>query len=126
MIVARRGDLNYRVRQEEGKMLCVYHNGLKPCAVPSSRASVSNPTAGGPTDTVSWMQDTERSSQTAAVSEAVAAVPPPVAERGAFCHTVPGQWPEGGERAIPSEDAPEVVTAESSPAAQGAGRSALF
>ena len=43
VIVAKRGELNYRVRTDNGKMLCIHHNRLKPNTVPSPKVTSSGP-----------------------------------------------------------------------------------
>lgn len=88
VIVARRGDLNYRVRLEDGKMLCVHHNRLKPCTVPPSSTSGSDTAADGTTDPVSSSAAGERTIPSADVSEVETAVSPLAEERDSVPLTV--------------------------------------
>ena len=98
VIVARRGDLNYRVKLEDGKMLCVHHNRLKPCTVPSSSATGSGPTDGGAVDPVSSGSGAaERVSQSTSAPGVVTAVPPPVAERTRSSADPLGSSASGGD-----------------------------
>ena len=50
VIIAKRGELNYRVRTDDGKMLCVHHNRLKPSTVPSPVVSSPEPVDGDADD----------------------------------------------------------------------------
>ena len=47
VVVAKRGELNYRVRTDDGKMLCVHHNRLKPNTIPSPVVSSPDPVSEG-------------------------------------------------------------------------------
>lgn len=82
VIIARRGEFNYRVKLEDGKILCVHHNRLKPCTVSSSSATGSDQTARIPAGTVSSGSGAaEHARQSTSAPEVVTAVPPPVEER---------------------------------------------
>ena len=122
VIVAKRGDLNYRVRLEDGKMLCVHHNRLKPCTVPSGNTTESDPAASGAADRVSGRSDSaEQAGQSASVTETETAGSPPVA--GTSLCPVPGS---ASEVAMRSAAEPPAEAAVSQGAEQSVGLRVTF